>query len=269
MSAMTHSHIKLIYMSGTGNAAWVTRRLAERLSDLGDTVVAHSPEEITPEEFDVRAGDVLGILFPVWGSWAPAMLREFLDELPAGNGMPLFAIACPAIFGGDTAWYASRPLARRGYEPFLYANVFMPNNLYPVPRPEKVPKTLEKAERKIAKLALLIHERRRHIEGVHPLGWLGGYIQRPGVRWCEENLQHHIFSGETCIRCGWCVKHCPVDNIEMTDQGVRFLAHCVFCARCFHYCAQHAIQFTNATRNAERFRRYHGVNGRYGGPKRK
>lgn len=262
---MASSRIKMIYMSGTGNTAWVARRVATWLRHLGNAVISLSVEETTPADFGGCDADVMGVMFPVWSSWAPAPLREFLDALPPAEGMPLFAIACPAIFGGDAAWYACRPLARKGYRPFLYANVFMPNVLYPVPTPDGIGKTLARAERKIESVVGDIHARRRRIEGVHPLGWLGGCLQRAGGPPLERRFQSAIFADEGCTRCGWCAEHCPVDNVEMTDAGPHFLGACVYCARCFHYCPAHAIQLTDATRNEDRFRRYAGVDGRYGG----
>jgi ferredoxin len=172
--------------------------------------------------------------------------------------VPLFAIAVPAIFGGDAAWYAARPLATKGYEPFLYANVFMPNNLYPVPRPDQVPRIVRRAAAKVDRLAPLIHERRRHIEGVHPLGWLGGYLQRWGFAPVERGLQRFFFADESCTGCGWCVANCPTSAIERIEDSIRFRDGCILCARCFHRCPQHAIQYTKATRNQAHFRRYAG-----------
>lgn len=263
------SRIVVVYFSGTGNTAWVVQRLAESLIGLGDTVQTFSCEEIAPQDAAITHCDTLGVAFPVHASWAPKSFRPFLAQLPPAEGRPLFVIACAAYFGGDAAWYAARPLADKGYEPFLYANVFMPNNLYPVPGPDQVARIVEKTRAKIDRLAPLIHERRRHIEGVHPLGWLGGYVQRWSFDPLERMAQRYLFADESCTRCGWCVEHCPVGNIELTEEGVRFLGHCTFCVRCFHQCPQQAIQFTNATRNQARFRRYPGPDGRYRPPRHK
>ena len=73
---MTASRIKMIYMSGTGNTAWVARRLAVHLTAQGYHVERASCEAVTPAEFDVESADMLGVLSPVWGSWAPAPLGE-------------------------------------------------------------------------------------------------------------------------------------------------------------------------------------------------
>ncbi|MEJ2208572.1 MAG: EFR1 family ferrodoxin [Anaerolineae bacterium] len=271
-------NIDIVYFSGTGNTAWVVREMARHLENLGDEVQAFSCEEIEPQDRRLTDGDVLGIAFPVHGSWAPRPFRAFLAGLPAGQGRPLFALACAAYAAGDAAWYAARPLASKGYTPFLYGNVFMPNNLiYPVPSREQVHLILDKAGRKVAQLAALIHERRRHIEGVHPGGWLVGLLQRPLAEPLEGWASHRLFADETCTHCGWCARHCPVGNIEMVDgevrdesirgESIRWGDDCLLCLRCFHGCPQQAIQWGDLTRNEATFRRYPGPEGRYRPPK--
>jgi ferredoxin/flavodoxin len=260
--------INICYFSGTGNTAWVVQYLAERLTGLGDAVQVFSCEESDPQDESLLSCDLLGIAFPVHGSWAPKNLREFLVQLPAVTELPLFALACAGYAGGDAAWYAARPLIARGYVPFLYANVFMPNNLlYPVPKPEQARRIVAKAQKKIDRLAPLIHERRRHIEGVHPWGWLIGLAQRPAAEPTERWMRRRLFADEACTHCGWCADHCPMGNIEVVGEQVRFGDACILCMRCFHQCPQEAIQWTNLTRNQAIFRRYRGPNGRYRPPK--
>lgn len=260
--------INICYFSGTGNTAWVVRQLVERLAGLGVLAQAFSCEEVSPQDAGLINGDMLGIAFPVHGSWAPKNFRSFLADLPAGDGLPLFALASAGYAGGDAAWYAARPLAARGYRPFLYANVFMPNNLlYPIPQGEKLQKIMDKADRKITQLAALIHERQRHLEGVHPWGWLIGLLQRPLAGPVERWMIRQLFAGKECTRCGWCAEHCPVGNIELDGAGVRFADACILCMRCFHHCPEQAIQWTELTRNESVFRRYPGPEGRYRPPR--
>jgi ferredoxin/flavodoxin len=259
--------IHIYYFSGTGNTAWVVRQLTDRLTALGDVAHGFSCEEIDPRDNPLLSCDVLGLAFPVHGSWAPRVFREFLANLPPMTDVPLFAVACAAYAAGDAAWYAVRPLADKGYVPFLYANVFMPNNLlFPVPKPEQVTRIVERARQKIEYLAPLIHEQQRHIEGLNPMGWLIGVIQRPPAEPVERWMSRHLFVDESCTHCGWCAEHCPVGNIALVGEEVHFGDSCIHCLRCFHQCPQQAVQWTNLSRNRSVFRRYRGPNGRYHPP---
>ena len=258
----TAPKIDIYYFSGTGNTAWVVHRLAERLTGLGDEVTIASCEQVAASEVDPAACDVMGIAFPVHASFAPPIFRDFLRDLPPDNGKPLFAVTTAGYAAGDTAWYAVRPLREKGYEPFLMDNVLMGNNLYMpglpalFPSPEKMVPRLGKAKQKIGALADLIHRHERHVKGASPSGRLLGIIQRATFDW----FPFKFYVQDNCTRCGWCVRHCPTHNIEMTDEGIEFRDRCTQCMRCFNFCPVQAIQMPGATKSGKR-RRYRGPEG--------
>jgi ferredoxin/flavodoxin len=267
MKEMTH--INIYYFSGTGNTAWMVTRLAGRLTELGDEVTAVSCEDIASPDVDPAACDVMGVAFPVYGSLAPPIVRGFLDRLPSVAAKPLFAVTTAGYAAGDTGWWAVRPLRAKGYELFLVDNVVVANNLYippvdvlPVTPPEKLPRRLARAGIKIAKLADLIHRRERHVRGAGPLGLLMGFSQRVGMKYLERSAIKWLSVDESCTQCGWCVDHCPVHNIEMTGDGIEFLDRCMLCMRCYSFCPSQSIQATDKTKNAKRYRRYGGPEGR-------
>jgi ferredoxin len=231
------------------------------------------------EDLDVEAvppgtGEMLGLAFPTASSYAPLVFRAFIARLPAVDALPLFAVTTAGYMSGDTAWYAVQPLQARGYEPFLLANVLMPNNFYippmdflPVMPPSRVPGRLERTQRKIERLADLIHTRTPHVEGAGLLGRLLGILQRWSMDTFEKRLFRPFFADETCVQCGWCVEHCPVDNINMDGDGVHFADRCMLCMRCYNFCPEQAIQAADRTRNVRKYRRYAGPEGKRYPPK--
>ncbi len=258
----------IVYFSGTGNTAWVTQRLVEQLRVRGDVVTAFSCEETPAAQLDVAAWDGLGIAFPVHSSFAPSVFRDYLEQLPAADKL-LFAVTTAGYWAGDTAWYAAQSLARRGYRLFLCANVLMPNNFFipkmdflPVTPPERVPRFLERATRRVAQLAARIHAQERHIEGAGIIGRLGGALQRWGYSNFEPKMLARFSADETCTGCGWCVRHCPTQSWELRDYKAHFLDLCIFCMRCYNFCPVQAIQATEKTRNLKKYRRYQGPEGK-------
>ena len=257
--------IHLSYFSGTGNTAWVVRRLAARLQELGDEVTPVSCEAFAAADVDPGAYDAIGIAFPIYASFVPRVYREFLLALPPADGTPLFAVVSAGYCGGDMGWYAVQPLREKGYRPFLFANVIVANNfcippmaIFPVTPPARLPARLARAETKIAQLAGQIHRREVHMEGMGPLGRALGVLQRLAGEGFETRLFGPFYADEQCTRCGWCAQNCPVDNIEMAPDGPRFGDHCMLCMRCYSFCPDLAIQAAPQTRNAARFRRYGG-----------
>lgn len=261
--------VDIYYFSGTGNTAWVVKRLVGRLAELGDEVIATSCENLAAVDVDPAACDVIGIAFPVHASFAPSLVRDFVTDLPPAAGKLLFAVTTAGYAAGDTAWYAVKSLRAKGYEPFVLANVLVANNLrlpvlspLPIPSSEVMVDKLEQASGKIDQLAGWIHRRDHHVEGAGLFGRLLGVSQRLSVGPFEALAFQGFFADETCTRCGWCVDHCPVHNIEMTDDGIEFLDRCMLCMRCYSFCPSQAIQSTERTKNMTRFPRYGGPEGR-------
>lgn len=261
--------IDLYYFSGTGNTAWVVHHLAERLIKLDDEVTAVSCERTPASAIDPADCDMMGIAFPVHASFAPSIFRDFLRELPAGEDKRLFAITTAGFAAGDTAWYAVKPLRTKGYQPFLMSNVMMANNLrlpllspLPIPSPEEMPHRLEQAGHKIERLADLIHRREPTVEGAGPLGRALGIVQRASVGPFESLVFRGFTADETCTRCGWCVQHCPVENITLSDDRVLFGDDCILCMRCYSFCPHQAIQVTERTKNVDKYPRYPGPEGK-------
>jgi len=268
--------IIIAYFSGTGNTAWVAQCLAEHLEGLGDTVRAVSCEDVPAAHVNPAEWDMLGLAFPVHASFAPRVFREYVQELASGEGTPLFAVTSAGYWAGDTAWYAAKSLAEKGYRLFLYGNVLMPNNfsiprvdVLPVTPPDKVGAYLEKARKKIAVLAKRIHQREPYREGTGVFGRLGGVFQRWGFEAFEAAMLAEFSTDASCTRCGWCVRNCPVENIAMGEEGIRFLGECMYCMRCYSFCPERAIQATEKTKR-EKYRRYQGPEGvRYPASKRR
>lgn len=48
---------------------------------------------------------------------------------------------------------------------------------------------------------------------------------------------------EDCIRCGKCVKLCPICNISLKEGEICFGDSCVACLGCYHRCPQKAIRY--------------------------
>ncbi len=260
--------ITLYYFSGTGNTAWMVQQLEAALIARGDELTAVSCECIDVDSTPPVTGDMLGLAFPTASSYAPPVFQDFMDRLPHVNALPLFVITTAGYVSGDTAWYAVNPLRSRGYKPFLLANVRMPNNFYippmdflPVTPPSRIPRRLERARRKIEQLAQLIHTQTPHVEGTGLFGRLLGIQQRWSVDTFEKRLFKPFFADETCLQCGWCVEHCPVDSITMGEDGVQFDERCILCMRCYSFCPVQAIQATEKTRNERKYRRYTGPEG--------
>ncbi|MEZ4813192.1 MAG: EFR1 family ferrodoxin [Caldisericia bacterium] len=168
--------ISIFHFSGTGNTKWVAEKTSEKLSLKGFEANAYSIEKLNPKDIFPDDFEQVGIMFPVYSSTAPPPMIEFLKELPKANGTPVFAVACAWLFGGHTAYDYTNQLSEKGYKPYLFANVLMPNNInlppfgwIPIKNDKQIKPKLIKAERKIEKLITKIINLEPYEEGN---GWL-------------------------------------------------------------------------------------------------
>ena len=243
----------------------MVRELAERLRALGDSVTIRSCEALAASQVDQAEWDALGLAFPVHSSFAPPVIRDYVEELPPVR-KPLFALTTAGYWAGDTAWYGAQTLEGKGYELFLCANVKMPNNFciprvdfVPVPARDEVSSILEQAALRVEQLAEEIHRRETRYEGTGIVGRVGGAFQRWGYAAFRSMLLARFHADESCTGCGWCVRHCPTGSWELREGRARFQHRCMYCMRCYSFCPEQAIQATEKTRDTTRY-------GRYGGP---
>lgn len=82
--------------------------------------------------------------------------------------------------------------------------------------------------------------------GAHVLNMLPGFIVTwlGGIVWVRP-----VFSEKACIRCGKCVKACPVNALALTEkkhQPVLKATACISCCCCHEVCPEDAIRMTQS-----------------------
>lgn len=261
--------ICIFYFSGTGNTAWAVHKLAEKLSALDYEIKLISCEDEIDLSSEVECCDIVGFAFPIHSSFAPKLFQGLLNKLPKCKDKPLIALTTAGYMAGDVLWYTLKSLKSRGYVPIVFSNIIIGNNMHlpvlcplPVTKPNNLLKKLTKAERKIDKMVNHIEKDKLHIEGTNPVGRLFGIIQR-GIASNFESLAFKgFYSDESCTKCGWCIKTCPNNNIQMDNKEVKILGNCMICMRCYSFCPSHSIQMTMKTKNLKKYKRYKGPEGK-------
>lgn len=257
--------IQIYYFSGTGNTAFIIKNLATELERLGNAVNIDSCEDAKDISNDF---DVLGVAFPIHSSYAPKVFTEFLEKLPKAHNKPLFGIVTSGYMAGDVLSFEGKKLEEKGYSPFLYRNIILGNNLH-LPRlcPLKVTKkqTLDKRvikiNSKIEDIAIKINNKTTDIKGNNIIGKLFGVAQRSIGKIHEERNFKGFNSDESCIKCSWCIKNCPTNNIVFKDNTIMFENRCIVCMRCYNFCPSNAIQMTEKTKDTRKYIRYKGPEG--------
>ncbi|NLL64187.1 MAG: 4Fe-4S binding protein [Clostridiaceae bacterium] len=231
---------KIIYFSGTGN----TKLLAEKLGELLN-VEAHSIEEKIDWMSYLTNSRRLIILYPVYFSVPPMILREFFDHYAVAlENKEMICIVSQMCYSGDGA---------RVVEDFLPSSaklidthhINMPNNIpnipfVPLATSGGIRRKVSRGLRKLTKIADGIKKenfKRRHTS---KFSILLGQSQRNGGLKSEKSKKSSVRVNDDCISCGLCVRICPTNNFVMENKAVP-LGECTLCLRCENKCPAKAI----------------------------
>jgi hypothetical protein len=96
----------LYYFSATGNSAWVARQLATLLGDEAVDILTCMKNGEEPPK--LRAGQRLGLVFPVH-AWRPApIMLDFINKLTVPDDCHVFALCTMASFAGNCMPFLSK-----------------------------------------------------------------------------------------------------------------------------------------------------------------
>lgn len=240
----------ICYFTASGNCLYVARRISGTLLSI--------PKLMRQETIEIE-DDVVGIVAPVYALEMPMMVQYFMEKAKIKTNY-FFFIYTYGMGYAEAFTHVELAAEKAGIELKYISAIQMVDNYLPIfdmedqlrTLPEKnVEGQLDKviadiAERKIqgiqvtaAKKAKMLMYSKTHAAGILKKDTALGYIVN-----------------DDCIRCGICAKVCPANNIAVTEEGVKFSAHCEVCYACLHNCPKNAIHLKKEA-NTVRFRNEH------------
>lgn len=234
----------VLYFSGTGNTAYIAKRMAANLG-----VACQSIEN---RAFDFAAAcaqsDVILVLYPCYVSGAPRLMRRFAAEhKEMFRGKQLAIFCTQALVSGDAA-RAFLDLFPPNWFSVVYTDHFiMPNNICNLPhchwtfsRPIVA---LEKrhAARRVDRVCKNLLRGKTRLKGFGALSRKMGNAQRKHQEKAEQKAMTNIRVSAACTGCGACAKVCPAQNFAIESGRAQPRGRCEFCFRCLNLCPQKAI----------------------------
>lgn len=240
----------IFYFSATGNSLHVAKELAAK----GEKLVS-IPEAIDKElyEFEVEAGDKVGIISPTYNWTIPSIVDEFLQKLRLNfNSKPYtYYVGTFGTTTGAAAAMANKYMKEKDCAFDAMFDVKMPDTwtpIYDLSNKEKVQEINRQADGQILTLKEQIVNR---VSGKHMHLTMPCVAGAMGKKIYESKTRHtsNLTLEDTCIGCGLCAKKCPVHAIEMQDkQPVWVKEKCTMCLGCLHRCPKFAIQYGSKTK---------------------
>ncbi len=232
---------EICVFSGTGNTKKCAERLQEELLKLGQsasiTIIENGKER-------KEGAGIPVICYPVHGFGAPRNVIDFVKNIPNGQGDAYIVKTSgePLRLNDDSSATITRLLQKKGYSVRAEYHYIMPYNMIFRHTDAMASKMFSFACKKIAADAQEIVsgvQTAKKIPLCARVAYTVNRIERPGVRF--NGLLFHINKKE-CVKCGLCVKCCPMDNIKFEDGKFRFGNNCILCARCSFTCPKDAIR---------------------------
>lgn len=243
----------IIYFSGTGNSKYAATLLGNKLDEETKFLPMH--KEITITSVLQR----LIFVFPIYSWGVPPIVLNYIDRLNSEDcrilkDIPIFMV-CTC---GDETALAPEMFEKKLNEKGLTLqggwSVIMPNNYVLLPGfnvdSEKLEsEKLDKVPSRITYIAGKIKDNSKEMD--YTRGSLArlktGLVYPLFKKWGIFPSKWH-WTPE-CVRCGKCVKVCPVNNVTFKGGHPTWGKACVSCLACFHICPVHAVEYGNMTKN--------------------
>ncbi len=243
----------IYYFTGTGNSLNVAKDLHKKLTNCQLINIA----SLEKQNVVNIESDIVGIIYPVYWLGPPAIVNRFIDKINASSSTYFFAACTFGAANGQSIWLLNKRLEKKGLKLNSGFSICMPANCQAHYKP--TPKIIQKIEfrnknkkiKKITKIVnslktLKIKKNLRYPDFVINK-FYNGFLNK-----CNKT-DNDFWIDSSCNNCKICEKICPVDNITITVNNIKWNNRCEFCLACLQWCPQKAIQYKKNTLHKLRY----------------
>lgn len=249
----------IFYFSATGNSKWLAQKIAKRIGD--ETIDIETIGDVDSYSHDMKSGEVLGFVFPVYFCAMPDIVERFIQKLKVKTGDQYYAfvaVTCGNSFG-TTIRSFRRAMLRQGLTvsasfELRTIDTFLP--FFQIPDGDARQKAIDdsciQADmicRQIADRSIGEYERKTSFQAAQSIAL--------GVMYKLMRHTAYLHVSDACTGCGTCANHCPLHAIEIdpeTQKPKWILDKCMMCLRCVHHCPKSAIDYSGFTKGKLRYR---------------
>lgn len=243
----------IVYFSGTGNSAYVAKRLQRELQDEGFDLfssIRHRKKDA------LYAKQPWVIVAPTYAWRIPRVVHEWLKEVELTGSRELyFVMTCGGSIGNAGA-YLERLCKEKGWSYQGCMQIVMPENyiaLYDAPKKQEALTIIHNAEKQIAEAAEYIRTHRRIPK---PEISVRDFVNSAWINPLFYPLIVHadkFYATDACISCGKCEQVCPLGNIQRKQGVPDWGKSCTHCMACICSCPKEAIEYGNSSKGKVRY----------------
>jgi ferredoxin/flavodoxin len=245
--------VRLIYFSGTGGTKRIAEAFEQELKGRGlDVTVRNLGQSLqekkdAPPEQERGEMDLNILVYPVYAMDAPRLVYNWIESVSsskAGRKIAVFSVS-----GGGEMWPnkgcrngCCKALESRGFQVVYDRMMVMPANVLIQYNDHLIMHLLNAIPKKASQIIDELLEgkvRRTHFGKGPVLNWVSRSERENAGKFAQG-----FEITDDCTSCGWCVRNCPMQNIEIAEplSKPKFSDRCVICTRCGYGCPTHAIK---------------------------
>lgn len=244
----------LFYFSGTGNSAYVAKRISEvtgeEICSINDKIKS---DKSAPKTVD---NERLIFVVPTYGWRIPRIVDSWIrnSHFP-GNHQVYFVMTCGSDIG-NAGRYLRKLCNAKDFDYRGCAEIVMPENyvaLFTTPEKEEAAAIIERAEPAICGVIDDIVKGNNLNE---PGQTVSGKIKSSLINTIYYPTIIHakkFYATDACISCGKCQKDCPLNNINMANGKPTWGKNCTHCMACICGCPAEAIEYGSHSKGLPRY----------------
>lgn len=243
----------ILYFSGTGNSAYVARRIGKETGDeaidLFEKIRDHDHTTLHSERPWV-------VVSPTYAWRIPRILQHWLERTTlSGSRTIYFVMTCGGNIG-NAEKYLARLWEAKNMRGQGCAPIVMPENyiaLFTTPDRNQALEIIARAEGEIDTIIRLIQNGERFptpsltIKDRMSSGIVNDLFYPMFVHAKKFTVT------DRCVSCGKCANVCPLTNIRLVDQRPVWGEDCTHCMACICRCPVEAIEYGKHSKGLPRY----------------
>jgi len=237
--------------SGTGNSLKVAKDIKAQIRDTEIIQICKNNIGIND-----TTSDKIGIVFPVYASGIPLLVKEFIEKINIPKGVYVYTVVTFGAAAGASITQLENLLTDKGIKLSAAFKMKMPGNYQVIYQPystKKQKKCFENEKEKIDTIVKSINNNEVvEVNGTFEklMRTIGGMIYSSFKPYEKDE---NFWTDQKCNGCGICLKVCPANNIKMNEGKPEWQHKCEQCVACMQWCPQKSIQYKKVTVNRGRY----------------
>ena len=243
----------VIYFSGTGNSRFAAEFLAKQLND---ELLDAGRRMRSGERDSFRSERPWVFVAPIYAWRMANVMTEYIRRTEwSGSRDAYFVLTCGSEIG-DAGKYAAQLCEEIGLNYKGVLQVVMPENyiaMFNAPGEAESRAIVAKAKPVLAQAGELIRQGK-----ALPAPKVGLLDKLKSGPINEGFYKFYVkadafFATQDCTGCGFCVKACPLKNIQLADGKPVWGKNCTHCMACICGCPTEAIEYGKRSRGKPRY----------------